>query len=697
MVGKPWAGRMGVALLLALVGLSLGSPQSPKDLVGCLSRRLPAPVGPSPVPPTPPPGIAPAPPPRLRTVARWGFQDHPLRVAWSPERSWLALASATRLYVYHFPSLRLLAFFTAEGPLETVTFAPRAALLFGRQRDGTVRAWAIDARKERWSLRMPGSGLVVAPDGRWLAIGGSNGAHLLEAATGRPRHAWPDAQPLAFSPDGTHLILCVRPPGLPAAAACTGAAGLQIVEVPTGQIRRTLSGFVAPHWTPDGRAVLAADPEGTIWRIDREGGPDRPVGKGPGAPIQEIVSSPDGRWLAIWNGGALDLMELPSGASRRLVAGGPGAFSPDGRFLFWVRHTPPALMERDLRTGAERSIGALEPLEADAGLRLSLSFDGRWVALWRTEGPSGAPPEARIWEVSTSALRYRFLPRRMPIWALAFSPDGRFLGALEEGHLRFRPVVPGAPIPPAPTGVPGEARSLAFSPDGRRLALGLVDHRIAVFERTSTGDGSLFLLRGHEEPVLALAFSPDGRTLASAAWDRTVRLWDVERGILRGRLDHPAEVWDVAFAPDGQLLASAGDDGGLRLWWETAAGIEGRLLARYPVRMYRIAFSPDGRWLAAALADGTVRLWETGAGQESQVLVLGARAVRALAFSPDGRLLAAGDAEGRARLWSIPVGEPQVEWQEAGDAFYSMAFSPQGRWLAAGLRSGTLWLGEVLP
>jgi WD40 repeat protein len=72
--------------------------------------------------------------------------------------------------------------------------------------------------------------------------------------------------------------------------------------------------------------------------------------------------------------------------------------------------------------------------------------------------------------------------------------------------------------------------------------------------------------RGHEGTIRRLAVAPDGELIASAGDDRTVRLWDVQRGeatILRG---HQAGVLYVGFAPDGKQLVSTGGDGTTRLW-----------------------------------------------------------------------------------------------------------------------------------
>lgn len=105
-----------------------------------------------------------------------------------------------------------------------------------------------------------------------------------------------------------------------------------------------------------------------------------------------------------------------------------------------------------------------------------------------------------------------------------------------------------------------------FSPDGKILAVGNLNHETQLFE-VSTGR-RLYTLnrRGTRE----IAFSPDGKTLGAGYVDGTLALWDVTTGQLRySKYSGCEQVFSVDWSPKGDLVASAGTDwksGKIALW-----------------------------------------------------------------------------------------------------------------------------------
>ncbi|MGC4119311.1 MAG: serine/threonine-protein kinase [Myxococcales bacterium] len=236
--------------------------------------------------------------------------------------------------------------------------------------------------------------------------------------------------------------------------------------------------------------------------------------------------------------------------------------------------------------------------------------------------------------------------------------------------------------------------TIAWSADGRMLASAGRDRRVILWD-PQTG-AQIKALEGHENLVYQVAFSPDATLLASASWDRTVRLWDVASGETLKTLPHDDQVLAAAFSPDGRLLATGGADHQLRVW--RLPGLEPVLtMAAFTTEVRSLAFSPDGRSLATGGGERSIRVFQPETGKPLQTLEVsqGVGGIWSLAYSPDGRYLVSGGFDKTVRVWDARGGSALATLDAHGGTAYGVAFSPTGDTMASAGQDRQLKLWRV--
>ena len=215
------------------------------------------------------------------------------------------------------------------------------------------------------------------------------------------------------------------------------------------------------------------------------------------------------------------------------------------------------------------------------------------------------------------------LGRRLPVpaSALAFSPDGSRLATVAAGPGRDPRTVhvldagSGLPDGPPLRGLaPGGSQTVAWSHDGRLVAAGDYAGDVHTWNARTGAPGPLSVSR-LGDPVLSVAFSPDGRRLAATFGTGGAGVYDVASGRLVATLGSGDEVRWVAWSPDGRLLVTGHYDGRARLW-TTATWRPAGTLAGHEGYVLWAGFSPDGRTLATSGTDGTALLWDVASRRQ---------------------------------------------------------------------------------
>jgi WD40 repeat protein len=455
-------------------------------------------------------------------------------------------------------------------------------------------------------------------------------------------------------------------------------------------------------YSPDGRRIATAEPDGRVTLRDAGTGRELLSFRAHDLGPPWVAFSPDGKRLAsagavardrraagcrirVWDAddGRL-LHDFPEQPYQLLAFG----FCPDGR-LAGARPASGGGQPRtelclwDADTGTEtRRIAFANPGGAVTGL--AFNPDGRRLAVATGHG-------VKVWESDAGSLVLDLGGPDFTALGVDFSPDGRWLAACG-GRRAGGPIAGGLlHLWDARTGAPRRTESgveafsgLAFSPDGRHLAVG-AQREIRVED--VPGGAPMLTFRSYVSGTGAISYRPDGQHIA--AWGIGMNVWDA-RGDPGLRIA-ACRVGGLRFAPDGLRLLGTGADGRPRCW-DARSGRQVAAPAGPEPDAPATEASADGRRLVALGGDHAVRVWDADTKRRLLTVPPLAGAVGA-ALSPNGSVLATlhrvrnddspWNPRGQVKLWSVPAGELLHTLDSRRGPFGPVAFSPDGASLAA--------------
>lgn len=197
--------------------------------------------------------------------------------------------------------------------------------------------------------------------------------------------------------------------------------------------------------------------------------------------------------------------------------------------------------------------------------------------------------------------------------------------------------------------VTGGANSLAASPDGTKLALGVSDNKVQVL---NAADGSVRRNLRSNYGGWSVAFSPDSSRVVGGT-SQGMLMWESDSGSwLPTSGGQSNTIKCLVFSNDGTMLA--GGSNGVILVWEVSTGNVKFQQSGDFGDVTTLDFSPDDSMLVSGSADGIVRIWDTDSGSLLRQLTGHTSQVFGVVFSPDGKYIASGANEGSIRIWGLP-------------------------------------------
>ena len=245
-----------------------------------------------------------------------------------------------------------------------------------------------------------------------------------------------------------------------------------------------------------------------------------------------------------------------------------------------------------------------------------------------------------------------------------------------------------APRLVAPIGHIGGVEAIAFSPNGKYVLTGSIDHTAKLWDLKGH---EIQTFSGHTQAVNSVAFSPDGKFVFTGSRDSTAILWDLYGKVIQTFTGHKKLIESVAFSPNGKQVLTGGRDDKAILW-----DLDGEIIQKFKGHdkdINSVAFSPDGKQVLTSSKDSTAILWDLD-GNILQTYRGHKGKVKYAEFSPDGKRILTSSDDNTAMLWSLD-GKMLQAFVGHPDQVNMAVFSPDGKFVLTGSHDLTAKLWDL--
>jgi WD40 repeat protein len=237
----------------------------------------------------------------------------------------------------------------------------------------------------------------------------------------------------------------------------------------------------------------------------------------------------------------------------------------------------------------------------------------------------------------------------------------------------------------------GKVRNVVFSPCGNLTAFVYEwrhSHTSNVIQRNTQTRTSTSFSFGYS--IACIAYSPDSSRIAVAGWKGTVRILDIQTGLLTSNLgcEQRDDIYCIMYSPDG-LWIITGSSGGYLQLCDARNDLAAYRWLGHDSTILDVNFSSNSQWIASCSSDNSVKFWSADTRTLVSVFLGHSDSISSVVFSPDGSHLVTGSDDETVRFWVGSL-EADLRTQDPSTPATSVAYSSDGQHLVFGSDDGSV-------